>query len=149
VNDELIATDHALAQACADQMWAADRASPALGMRLEDVGPGRARLAMPVGPEMLNGAGTCHGGLIFALADSAFAFACNTNGMVSVAQHCTITFLQPVRAGETLVADAHERQREGRSGIYDVRVTSGDAVVAEFRGHSRTTGERFDVGHAA
>jgi acyl-CoA thioesterase len=136
-------TREALAQACAAHMWQADRASPGLGMTLDSVAPGAARLSMPVGPHMLNGYGTCHGGFIFALADSAFAFACNTDGMVSVAHHCSITYLRPVRPGETLVATAEERQREGRSGIYDVRVTSGDAIVAEFRGHSRTTGARM------
>ncbi|HYZ61491.1 MAG TPA: hydroxyphenylacetyl-CoA thioesterase PaaI, partial [Acetobacteraceae bacterium] len=138
----------ALAQACADAMWRADRASAGLGMAVESVRPGAARLSMRVEPDMLNGYGTCHGGFIFALADSAFAFACNTDGMVSVAQHCMISYLRPVRAGERLVADAQERQREGRSGIYDVRVTSGDAIVAEFRGFSRTTGEKLELGDA-
>ena len=141
-------TPEALARACADTMWARDRASAGLGMALDAIGPGSARLTMPIAPHMLNGAGTCHGGFIFALADSAFAFACNTNGMVSVASQCSISFLRPARAGEMLVATAAERQREGRSGIYDVRVTSGTAIVAEFRGHSRTTGERLEVGHA-
>ena len=141
-------TPDALAQACAAHMWASDRASPGLGMALDSVAPGAARLSMRVEPHMLNGYGTCHGGLIFALADSAFAFACNTDGMVSVAHHCAITYLRPARPGETLVATAQERQREGRSGIYDVRVTSGDAIVAEFRGHSRTTGARMELAGA-
>jgi acyl-CoA thioesterase len=136
-------TPDALAQACAEHMWAADEASRGLGMTVEAVSPGAASVSMRIEPHMLNGYGTCHGGFIFALADSAFAFACNTYGMVSVASHCSITYLRPVRPGETLVATAHERQREGRSGIYDVRVTSGDAIVAEFRGHSRTTGARM------
>ena len=87
--------------------------------------------------------GTCHGGFIFALADSAFAFACNTDGQESVASHCTVTYLRPVRAGERLLAMAAERHRAGRSGITDVRVTAGNEVVAEFRGHSRTTGARL------
>jgi acyl-CoA thioesterase len=138
----------ALARACADRMWAADRASAGLGMRLEEVRPGAARLSMRIEPHMLNGYATCHGGFIFALADSAFAFACNTTGMVSVASHCSISYLHPVREGETLIAVAEQRQREGRSGIYDVRVTSGHRVVAEFRGHSRTTGARMDLPHA-
>ena len=137
------------AQACAQALWGADRASQGLGMRIEQVGPGQARLSMPVAPFMLNGHGICHGGFIFALADSAFAFACNTYGMVSVAQHCTITYLRPVRADETLVAYAEERQREGRSGIYDVHVTSAGQAVAEFRGHSRTTGAAVETGHVA
>ncbi len=142
-------TPDALARACADAMWAADQASAGLGMRLDHVGPGCARLSMPVQPRMLNGHGACHGGFIFALADSAFAFACNTTGMVSVASQCSIAFLRPARAGDVLEAVAEERQREGRGGIYDVRVTSGGAVVAEFRGHSRTTGATIETGRAA
>lgn len=141
-------TPEALARACAASMWSSDKASAGLGMALEEVRPGAARLSMRVDARMLNGAGTCHGGFIFALADSAFAFACNTGGMVSVASHCSIAFLRPVREGELLVAAAAERQREGRQGIYDVRVTSGDAVVAEFRGLSRTTGAALELGHA-
>ena len=133
----------AVAQACADRMWAGDAASRGLGMALDGVGPGAVRLSMTVTPDMLNGHGTCHGGFIFALADSAFAFACNTDGLASVASHCAVSFLRPAREGDRLVADAAERQREGRGGIYDVRVTCGDAVIAEFRGHSRTTGARL------
>ena len=136
-------TPDAMAAACAAAMWAGDAASQGLGMVLEQVTPGAARLSMVVAPHMLNGHGTCHGGFIFALADSAFAFACNTDGMESVASHCTVTFLRPARAGERLVAVAAERHRAGRSGITDVRVTAGTEVVAEFRGHSRTTGARL------
>ncbi len=132
----------AVAQACADRMWAGDAASRGLGMALDRVGPGTACMSMTVTPAMLNGHGTCHGGFIFALADSAFAFACNTDGMASVASSCAVSFLRPARAGDRLVADAAERHREGRGGIYDVRVTCGEAVIAEFRGHSRTTGAR-------
>ena len=98
---------------------------------------------------MLNGFGACHGGFLFALADSAFAFACNTDGNVSVASHCNIAFLRPVHEGETLVAEAEERHREGRQGLYDVRVSSQGAVVAEFRGLSRTTGARIELPDAA
>ena len=134
-----------LAEACAARMWADDRASAGLGMRLGPVAAGRAQLSMSVTEAMLNGHRTCHGGFIFALADSAFAFACNTHGDVSVAAHCQVSFLRPVRLGDELVATAAERWREGRSGITDVTVTCGDEVVAEFRGHSRTTGARFDV----
>ena len=122
-------------------LWAGDQASRDLGMVLEHAAPGAARLSMRIGPAMLNGHGTCHGGFIFALADSAFAFACNGAGLEpSVAAHCTISFLRPVREGETLVATAEQRHRQGRGGIYDVRVTSGAETVAEFRGHSRTVG---------
>lgn len=124
-------------------MWGADHASRGLGMVLEHAGPGAARLSMVVQQRMLNGHGTCHGGFIFALADSAFAFACNSGGMASVAAQCSIAYLRPVAEGQTLVAHASERHREGRSGITDVRVTADGVVVAEFRGHSRTTGQRL------
>lgn len=124
-------------------MWAADQASPGLGMVLEHAGPGSARMSMVVQPRMLNGHGTCHGGFIFALADSAFAFACNGGEMAAVAAQCSIAYLRPVTEGQTLVAVAEERHSEGRSGITDVRVTVDGAVVAEFRGHSRTTGQRL------
>ncbi len=134
----------ALARACAEAMWAEDRASPGLGMQLESVGPGRAVLSMTVTETMVNGHGICHGGFIFTLADSAFAFACNSHGDRAVAQHCAISFLRPGRHGETLRAEAVERIRTGRSGITDVRVTGGDgSVVAELRGNSRLTGGRF------
>jgi len=133
----------ALAQACAARMWDGDAASRSLGMALDAVAPGTARLSMTVTAAMLNGHGTCHGGFIFTLADSAFAFACNTDGMASVASHCTVSYLRPAGLGDRLVADATERHREGRSGIYDVRVTCGGATIAEFRGHSRTTGARL------
>jgi acyl-CoA thioesterase len=133
-----------LARACADAMWADDCASRGLGMQLEDVGPGRARLSLPVTEAMVNGHGICHGGFIFALADSAMAFACNSYGEHAVAQHCAITFVRPGRLGETLTAEAIERTRSGRSGMYDVRVCSATGeTVAEFRGHSRTTDGRF------
>jgi acyl-CoA thioesterase len=136
----------ALARACADAMWRDDRASAGLGMRLEQVAPGRARLSLAVNEAMVNGHGICHGGFIFTLADSAFAFACNSHGLHALAQHCSTTFIRPAHRGETLVAGAVERTGDARAGIYDVRVTGGDrAVVAEFRGHSRTTGEIFQI----
>lgn len=134
----------ALARACADAMWAEDRASSGLGMRLESVAAGHAVISMRVTEAMVNGHGMCHGGFIFTLADSAFAFACNSYGERVVAQQAQITFLRPGRLGEQLRADATERTRSGRSGIYDVRVIGDDdTVVAEFRGHSRTTGRFF------
>jgi acyl-CoA thioesterase len=137
-------TAMALARACTEAMWAEDRASRELGMTIEDIAPGAARLAMPVTDRMVNGHGICHGGFIFALADSAFAFACNTYGDRVVAQHCSITYLRPGRLGETLVAEARERARAGRSGLYDISVTTRDGeAVAEFRGHSRMTGGQF------
>ena len=131
----------ALAQRCAAAMWRDDGASRGLGMELVDVGPGRARLEMAVTEAMLNGHGTCHGGFIFALADSAFAFACNTYGERVVASGCSITYLRPGACGDRLTAVAQERARAGRSGLYDVQVLdSAGSVVAEFRGHSRVIG---------
>ena len=126
-----------VAEQSAAAMWAADAASQGLGMVIEDIGPGQARLSMPVAAHMLNGHGACHGGFIFALADSAFAFACNSRGEAAVAQTCTITYLRPVRAGDRLVATARELALAGRSGLYDVQVANEAGVVAEFRGQSR------------
>jgi acyl-CoA thioesterase len=121
-------------------MWARDRASQALGMALEDVGAGFARVRMTVRPDMLNGHGTCHGGIIFALADSAFAFACNSRDVATVASGCAIEFLAPVRERDELVAEAQERALEGRNGVYDVDVRRvGGQLVATFRGRSAAT----------
>ena len=127
-----------LARACADAMWASDNASSALGMAIVDIGPGRATLTMTIRDDMTNGHGMCHGGFIFTLADSAFAFACNSYNQNAVAQHCNVTFIRPGKLGDTLTAVAVERSRSGRSGIYDITVAGGDGkVIAEFRGHSR------------
>ncbi|MGE0848537.1 MAG: hydroxyphenylacetyl-CoA thioesterase PaaI [Hyphomicrobiaceae bacterium] len=127
-----------IAKASADAMWAEDRASQALGMEILEIAPGYARLAMTVAEHMTNGHGLCHGGYIFTLADSAFAFACNGHGQRAVAQHCAVTFVAPARLGARLVAEAHERHRAERSGIYDVTVKTEDGErIAEFRGHSR------------
>lgn len=119
-------------------MFANDRASQALGITIRTLGPGRAELTMTVTDLMVNGHGIAHGGYVFLLADTAFACACNYPGAVTVAASADITFISPVREGETLTATAVERQRYGRSGIYDVSITSGDRAVAEFRGLSRT-----------
>jgi acyl-CoA thioesterase len=133
--------EDALARRCADAMWASDRASQALGMEVIEVGAGRARVTMTVGEAMANGHGSCHGGYLFTLADSAFAFACNTYGHSVVASQCNITFVRAGQVGDRLIATATERVRFGRSGIYDVTVTRADgAIVAEFRGHSRVIG---------
>lgn len=129
----------ALAEACAKAMWTEDRASQGLGMEIRLIAPGEAVMSMLVRPDMTNGHGICHGGFIFTLADSAFAFACNTYDQSTVAQQCAVTFIEPVRQGEVLTAHAAERTRAGRGGIYDVTVRdSRNNVVAEFRGHSRT-----------
>lgn len=128
-----------IARLSADAMWAGDNASQGLGMEVLEVASGRARLAMTIAERMLNGHGSCHGGFIFTLADSAFAFACNSHGNPAVAQHCTVTYVAPGRLGMRLIAEAQERQRSERSGIYDVTVCDETgAVIAEFRGHSRT-----------
>lgn len=121
-------------------MYARDGASQALGMTLEEVRPGYARLRMTVRPDMLNGHGTCHGGLVFALADSAFAFACNSRDVPTVASGCTIEFLAPAEEGDVLVAEAQERSLEGRNGVYDVDVRLAEGrLVATFRGRSAAT----------
>jgi acyl-CoA thioesterase len=133
-------TPDELARASAEAMWSADTASRGLGMEIVDVAPGRATLTMTVGEAMLNGHEIAHGGFIFTLADSAFAFACNSYGERTVAQHCTISFIKPVAKGDRLVATAREVSRVGRSGIYDVSVSANGAVIAEFRGFSRTIG---------
>ena len=121
-------------------MWAGDRASQALGMSLAEVGPGRATLRMTVREDMVNGHDIGHGGLTFALADSAFAFACNSYNRRTVAAGADIRFRAPTRCGDTLVASAVERSREGRDGVYDVTVTVDETVVATFVGHAREIG---------
>jgi acyl-CoA thioesterase len=129
-----------LARACAEAMWKQDDASRGLGMEIVEIGPGQATLKMTVKPHMVNGQRIAHGGFIFTLADSAFAFACNTHNERVVAAEGNISFVRPGKLGDVLVATAREISRSGRSGIYDVRVTANDVVVAEFRGHSRTIG---------
>jgi acyl-CoA thioesterase len=129
-----------LARACAEAMWKEDDASPGLGMEIVEVGPGRATLSMTIRPDMVNGQRIAHGGFIFTLADSAFAFACNTHNERVVAAQGNITFIRPGKLGDRLIATAREISRSGRSGIYDVRVTVDDTVIAEFRGHSRAIG---------
>jgi len=128
-----------LARAAADAMWAQDRASRSLGMAIAEIAPGNATLTMRVTEAMVNGHELCHGGYIFTLADSAFAFACNSHNQRAVAQNCTITYVAPGKLGDLLTATCREVSRAGRSGIYDVTVTrEGGEVIAEFRGLSRT-----------
>jgi acyl-CoA thioesterase len=126
-----------LASRVAAAMWADDSASAGLGMRLVSVSEGTAELEMTVRDDMVNGHGIAHGGFLFTLADSAFAFACNSRNLVTVAQACDIVFIAPARRGDLLVAEARERTRYGKNGIYDVTVRRGDDVIAEFRGRSR------------
>lgn len=128
-----------LATQCAEIICREDRCFHTHGMQLLEVAPGHARLRMPVRDDMLNALGNCHGGNMFTLADTAFAIACNSYNQKCVAQHCDISYLLPVAAGDTLEALSLERSRAGRSGIYDVTVVnSAGETVAEFRGRSRT-----------
>ncbi len=139
-------TPQTRAEKSAAAMWANDAASKWLGMSLDNVGPGSAVISFEVGPQHLNGHAICHGGYIFTLADSAFAFACNSYNRLVVAQQNTITYLSPAKQGERLTATAREVSLAGRSGLYDVSVTAPDGrVVAEFRGGSRQiTGQHFE-----
>ncbi len=132
-------TAQQMAEACAEAMWKLDTASQHLGMRIEHIAPGQATLSMEITKTMSNGHGNCHGGYIFTLADSAFAFACNGYNQLTVAQNCSITYISPGKIGDRLTAEAREVSRKGRSGIYDIRISNqnGD-LVAEFRGLSRT-----------
>ncbi len=130
-----------VARAAARRMWADDRASRKMGLELGEVAPGQASVRLTVEPRMLNGHGVCHGGLIFALADTAFAFACNSLNARSIAMHCSISFIEKVKAGRRLTAHAEARAQYGRNGIFDVAVKDDEGViVAEFRGYSRTIG---------
>lgn len=133
----------ALAESVAEVMWARDRATNALGMKIEAVRPGYARISMTVRGDMVNGHHICHGGLIFTLADSAFAYACNSYNKNTVASACNIDFLAPGREGDTLDAEAVEQSQAGRTGVYDVTVRdSAGKTIALFRGKSyRISGE--------
>ena len=124
----------------AEAMWRGDRASQQLGMRIDHVGPGTATLSMTLREDMVNGHAIGHGGFTFTLADSAFAFACNSYNRSTVAAGAEIRFRRPTRLGDVLVATATERSREGRDGVYDVEVRVRDEVVATFVGHSREIG---------
>ena len=137
----------AVAESSASAMYAQDRASQALGMRMLEIRPGYARLAMTVREDMVNGHKICHGGLIFTLADSAFAFACNTYDVVTVASSGSIEFLLSARLGDELTAIAEERSRAKRTGVYDVAVRNQRGeFVAMFRGRSHEIGGRVGVG---
>lgn len=130
-------TPQQLAQACADSMFARDQASQQLGMKIISVAPGRAELSMTVAQHMIQGHGACHGGYLFTLADSAFAFSCNTYDKATVASGCSIEYVAPAKQGDVLTARAEERSRGNRTGIYDITITNQDQqVVAYFRGKS-------------
>jgi acyl-CoA thioesterase len=127
----------ALARRVAERMFADDRASRALGMRIARVGPGSAELTMTVRGDMVNGHAICHGGFIFALADSAFAFACNSYNFNTVAQGCSIEYVAPAREGDVLTATGRERNLAGRTGVYDIEVSNQRGeTIALFRGKS-------------
>ncbi|MBS0337683.1 MAG: hydroxyphenylacetyl-CoA thioesterase PaaI [Proteobacteria bacterium] len=129
----------ALAKAAAEAMWREDNAARWLGMRIEEVRPGCARLSMPVAQDMVNGHNLCHGGLIFTLADTAFAYACNSYNQRAVAAGCSIEFLAPAYLGEVLTAECSEQVLRGRTGVYDVKVTNQkNELIAVFRGKSAT-----------
>ncbi len=128
---------HALARATGEAMYAKDNASRGLGMVLEEIGPGYARMSMKVREDMVNGHAICHGGLIFTLADSTFAFACNSYNHVAVAQGANIEFLAPGKLGDVLTAIGEERHQAGKTGVYDIRVSNQDGrTIALFRGKS-------------
>jgi len=137
----------ALAELAGKTMYERDPASQALGMTLDAIRPGYARMRMRVREDMLNGHSTCHGGYIFMLADSAFAFACNSHNFNTVGAGCTIDYLAPGRAGDVLVAEAVEQALAGKTGVYDVVVTDQDGrKVALFRGKShRVAGHVVDL----
>jgi len=126
------------AERSAEAMWSSDHASAWLGMQLDHVDAGTATMSLTVQSHHTNGHGNCHGGIIFALADSAFAFACNSRNQATVAQHNTITYIAPGTLGDRLVAVARETSLSGRNGIYDVSVTNdAGRAIAAFRGCSR------------
>lgn len=141
-------TPQQVAERCAEILWADDQATRGLGMSIVSVGPGAATLTMAVRPDMVNGHGSCHGGFIFALADSAFAYAANSFNQRAVAAGADIDFLAPARLGELLSAAAHVRHQGGRSGVYDVEVTNPDGrLIAVFRGRAaRVKGHFFEAG---
>lgn len=130
-----------LAELAGRTMFERDPASQALGMTLDAIKPGYARMSMTIRPDMLNGHGTAHGGYIFMLADSAFAFACNSHNLNTVGASCTIDYLAPGRAGDVLVAEAVEQALQGKTGVYDVTVSDQEGrKIALFRGKSHRVG---------
>ena len=132
------------AEKSAEAMWRGDHASQWMGMALEDVDEGRAVVALTVEPHHANGLGNCHGGVIFSLADTAFAFACNSRNQATVAQQNTIAYLAPGRVGDRLTATAREVSLQGRSGLYDVEIRNREgALIARFSGLSRSVKGRL------
>ena len=142
-------TPQQIAERCAEALWPGDRAAQGMGMDLVEIGPGQARLRMTVREDMVNCHGICHGGYIFAVADTAFAYACNSYNQRAVASGVDINFLAPAQLGDTLTAHGHARQQGGRSGVYDIEVANQDGKqIALFRGRStRIPGPIFDNGN--
>jgi acyl-CoA thioesterase len=139
--DSMEMSPQALAELAGKTMYERDPASQALGMTLDAIGPGHARMSMRVRPDMLNGHATCHGGYIFMLADSAFAFACNSHNFNTVGAGCTIDYLAPGREGDLLVAEAVEQALSGKTGVYDIVVSNQEGrKLALFRGKSHRVG---------
>ncbi len=129
--------EKAIAERVAEVMFKEDFAAQALGITIDEVGPGYARLSMTVGPDMINGHDICHGGMTFSLADTAFAYACNSANEVTVASGCSIEFLAPAHKDDRLTAVARETAKRGRQGVYDITVTDqNDNVIAVMRGKS-------------
>lgn len=139
-------TPQETAERCAAIMWPDDHAARGLGMAIAAVGPGTATLTMAVRQDMVNGHGTCHGGFIFAVADAAFAYACNSHNHRAVAAGVDINFLAPAHLGDVLTAHGHARHQGGRSGVYDIEVANQDGkLVAVFRGRAaRVKGHFFE-----
>lgn len=130
-----------LAHACGEALWVGDRACQAHGIELREIAAGRAVMAMTVRDDMVNGHSICHGGFIFTLADSSFAYACNSENFNTVAAGARIEFLAPARLGDTLTARASQVTQRGRSGVYDVEVSNQQGeVIALFRGNSHRIG---------
>jgi acyl-CoA thioesterase len=129
-------TGDVLARACASAMLSRDRAAQALGITIEEAREGSARLAMTIAETMVNGHAIAHGGVVFTLADTAFAFACNSRNVPHVALSATVSFIEPARVGERLIAEAQERSLKGRTGVYDVNVSNAATgeLVGVFRG---------------
>jgi acyl-CoA thioesterase len=148
--DAFVTDAQSTARRSAEIMLASDRATAAMGMALDEVAPGRAAVRMTVREDMLNGWGACHGAMVAAVADTAFAVACNSFGELTVAAGFEISFLAPARWGDQLVASAERRSGAGRTGIYDVTVVrpdeDGPVVVAEFRGRSRSLDRPVEPG---
>jgi len=134
----------ALAQACYQQLWQNDHASQHLGIEMQQVDEGHACITMSVKQFMLNGHGTCHGGFLFAMADSAFAFACNSDNRPTVASGCSIDFIRPAKADDLLTATAKRLSRGRRTGLYDVEITNSDRkTIAQFRGRAHQVGSHI------